>query len=297
MPYCSNCGVEVPPEAAYCPRCGFRGAVETRPELPSTFPPLSMLIPGEPLVHMRRLSWGVILLAAYMGLLAWAGLQETFVPQPPSPPVSLAQMPAPLLLVNAALLLFPLCTLLCLGVGLLGLRANVPGVKERLTWRIGTFVVGPLRLFGLLIAAIVVTVLLELGVVVVATLAGGGAAVPSLILEASFETLLVAFGWCLMVVPARALGPWTRPIESEVLSVAVCAISLSALFASAAQFVVAGLGATAVHPTEATPSVPPWVQGFSALAAAAGVFAVAWIARRIMHRMEQAPAQATAAPA
>ncbi len=250
-------------------------------------------------LHLRLLSWGLILLAVWMGLLAWSGLQTTFFPSPPTAPVYFVDMPAPLLAANAALLLLPTCTLLFLGLGLAGLRANVPEARGRLTWRLGRVVLGPLHLIGLLVLFIVLTVVIAVAIAAVALLGGGTASSAFLFVGAAFEALLIAFGWCLMVFPARAISPWTSRAEGGAVTLAVFVISGAALFEAAVSFVAAGVGASMLlaNPRADVPPTYPWAQGFSALAAVAGLLVVAWVARRIVHRMGRSSARAVAGPA
>ncbi len=234
----------------------------------------------------------MILLTGYMGLIAYAGLQEAFFPAPPTPPIYFIDMPAPLLALNAVLvLLLPLGTLFFLGAGLLGLRATVPAVRNRLTWHLGSILLGPLRLAGLVIAAMIV-VFLVWAAVALAIFLGGGAASGlasggTLFVDALMESLIVAFGWCLMVFPAKATGPWTTRAETRSVSVAIWVINAAALGAAAAQFIVAGIETPVVlaNPGATPPAVPPWVQGFTGLAAFASLVVVAWITRRIVHRL------------
>ncbi len=291
MPFCGNCGADVRADAEYCPRCGFQGVVATKPEVSSETLPALAPTADRSLPHLRRLSWGIVLLTGYMALIAWAGLQATFFPQPPSAPVYLVDMSAPLLLANALILLLPLCMLLFIGAGLLGLRASAPALRGRLTWRLGRWVLGPLRLVGLVLLAIVVGFGAMVGLASVTSIGGGWATGPSLFTDAAAEALFVVFGWCLMVFPAKAIGPWTTLKESKAVSAASLVISCAALFAAVAPFVAAATGHSAVAPSASSYPVPPWVQGFSGLAAVMGLFTVAWVARRIVHRTEHASAQ------
>ncbi len=291
MPFCANCGADVAADAAYCPRCGFKGTVAARPVMPAPAPSTYASSPGRVLLPLRRLSWGLILLCAYMGVIAWAGIQETFFPAPPTPPVYFIDMTAPLLLANVMILLVPFAMLLFLGLGVQGLRAEVPEVRDHMTWRLGSHTVTATRLITYLFAAIILSFFLEAGIIAAWALIGGAAPDLSLFLGASFEAFIVAFGWCLMVFPAKALGPWTTPVETEVVSLAILLITAAALFDVAMQFVVAFVPASSIASSAGSSMgpIPPWAQGFSALGAFAGVLAVAWINRRIVHRMRRAP--------
>ena len=297
-PFCANCGAEAAPGEPYCPRCGFRGTVPTKPELRAAGP--SPAAPEGPpaLTHLRVLSWRLILLAVYMGILAWSGLQTAFFPQPPSAPIYLVDMPAPLLAVNAALLLLPVCTLLFLGLGLMGLRAEIPEVRERLTWRLGPVVFGPLRLIGLLILLAVLAVVAGLALYALAHLGGGTVPAASLFLDAGFEALFVAFGWCLMVFPAKALAPWTTRNEGKLVTAASLLITVAAILEAGVWFVAAGVGAAtaAADAGGAVAPTHPWADGLTALAAFLGLLLVAWVARRLVHRMRGAAALASAVP-
>lgn len=300
MPFCANCGAEVGVEAPYCPKCGFRGAMATRPPgLPAGPGALPVLTRG-PRLHLRRLSWGLVLLAAWMGLLAWAGIGNTFFPTPPSEPVYLVDMPAPLLAMNAVILLLPVLCLFLLGLGLLGLRTSVPEVRDRLSWRLGPLILGPLRLIGLLILAAILAVVVSLGLYF-AAFQSGGTAVPSasLFSDAAFEALFIAMGWCLMVFPAKAIGPWATRRESGALMIAVFLISAAALFEAAMQFVAAWVGASllAANPDASVPPAYPWADGFSALGAVLGLVVIAWVARRMVHRLSRAAVPSAPLPA
>ncbi len=245
----------------------------------------------------------MVLLTGYMGLIACAGLQEAFFPAPPTPPVYFVDMPAPLLALNAVLVLvLPLGTLFFLGAGLLGLRATVPEVRSRLTWRVGSIVLGPLRLAGLVILAMIIVFLVWMAFAIAVFLGGGAASDlstgASLFVDATMEALIVAFGWCLMVFPAKTIGPWTTRWESRSVSAAIWVISAAALGAAAAQYIVAGIGTAKVlaDPAATPPAVPMWVQGFTGLAAVGGLLVLTWIARRIVHRMRRAPTRAVPLP-
>ncbi len=298
MLFCGNCGAEVDADAAYCSRCGFKGTVAVRPVLPPEAPSTYAGSPERVLLPLRRLSWGLILLSAYMGVIAWAGIQETFFPAPPSPPVYLVDMTAPLLLANVMILLVPLAMLLFLGLGVQGLRAEVPEIRDRLAWRFGSHIVTAKRLITYLFAAIILSFFVEAGIIAASVSIGGPADDLSLFLGASFEAFIVAFGWCLMVFPAKAVRPWTTPVETRVISLAILLITAAALFDVAMQFVVAFVPASSFASSAGSSMgpIPPWAQGFSALAAFAGVLAVAWINRRIVHRMRRAPARGAPAP-
>ncbi len=254
--------------------------------------------PEVALFPLRTLSWGVILLTAYMGLIAWAGLQATFFPAPPSPPVYLVDMPAPLLVVNALIIVMPLAMLLFIGLGLQGLRLNVPDAKRGLTWQVGSRILAPGRVIALLIAAAVLSFLVEAGVVALAVLFGAPTSGVFLMVGATFESILVALGWCLMVFPAKTIGPWTTPKETMVVKAAIWLISGAALFAIAAQFIAAAFEAAGGQTSAGSSlSSPSWVQGVSGLVAFAGLFVVAWINRRIVHRLKRETVKAAPSPA
>jgi hypothetical protein len=256
--------------------------------------------PGEKvLLYLRRLSVGIILLAVLMAFIAESGIGETFLPGQASPPVPQAVARASDLVAPVLLAIDIVACLVLLGWGLSSLRAAVPEVRDRLTWRLGPVIFTPALVIAVPVLLAVVVFPVALSAVALLALGGGRMPPASLFLGAVYEGLVVAVGWCLMVFPAKALEPWTTTGESTALKVAVLAISAAALFDAGVQFIVAGEGASVLtaDPTAAVPVAPPWVQGFSALAAAAALLVVSWLARRIVHRMQQAPAQGAPSPA
>ena len=232
-------------------------------------------------------------------MVADTGLVNAFAPLPPSEPVLFVEMPTADLVVAGGLMLLPVACLLCLGLGLMGLRASVPEVRGRLTWRLGRFVLGPLRLIGLLLLLAVIAVAVSVALYAVAYLSGGAVPTWDLFIEAGFEALLIAVGWCLMVFPAKALGLWTTRTEGKAVVAATLVISIAALLEAGVWFIAAAVGAAmlAADPSADVPPTYPWADGFTALAAVVGLLVVAWVARRIVHRMKRSSAQAAPLPA
>ena len=299
MPFCGNCGAEVPAGSAYCPVCGFQGIVAERPPAVPGPPPVAQTAGGAAATHVSRLSWGVILLTAWMGLLAWAGLQNAFFPPPPTAPVYLVDMSAPELAVSGIILLLPVACFLLLGLGLWGLRRDVREVRESLTWRIGPLVLGPLRVVGVVFLLALVAVVASVTFAAVAHFGGGDLPGSSLLTDAAFEALLIGLGWCLMVFSAKAIRPWAGRREAASLAWAVIVISAAAMFEACLQFVAAGVALSNFSATPGATSLPtfPWADGASATAAVAGLLVVAWVARRIVHRMTRSTLEATPVPA
>ena len=250
------------------------------------------------MLNMRRLSWGLILLTTYMVVFAWKGLQDAFFPPPPTPPVYLIDMVAPALAANVALLLLPVCTLLFLGAGLVGLGGNVPEARDRLQWRLGRRIMGPLSVAGLLLLSVLLAA--GIGVVVDAVVYPGVdvGTDASLFFNAAGGTLVVALGWGLMIFPAKAMTLWSRTREAAAVRLATVVISAAALVEGSVGLVAAGVGVSmlAANPSAGVPPAYPLADGFTALAAVAGLLVIAWVARRIVHRMRRPVGQVAAVP-
>ncbi len=247
---------------------------------------------------LRRLSLGIILLAVWMAFFAESGIGEAFFPLSPNPPGPPAVGAVLNVAVPVLLAAIGVACLALLGLGLMALRASVPAVRERLTWRWGTVRLSPGHIIGGLGLLSVVLFPIGIGLAVMATIGGGRWPLAFLFFEAFYVSLFIAIGWCLMVFPARALGPWTTRTEGRVVTAATVVISAAALFDVTVQFIIAGVGVSTLiaNPTASIPTAPSWAQGFSALAALLGLLVVAWVARRIVHRMKRPGVQATATP-
>ena len=234
---------------------------------------------------LKRLSIGLLFLAGWMGFQALAGLMVPVTSGPSSETVNWWQESPVDIASTVAILLIPILGLALVGVSLRSLRATVPEVRRRLTWRLRSRALGPLGVLVLLFLLEGFLFAVQ-GFVALSQVGGGTRSAAFLLLYSAFEAVLVPIGWCIMVFPARALAPWTTRAEGKAVTVAVLAITAGAVFEMAMQFVAAGVGASmlAANPTANLPPRYPRVDGIASLASFIGLLIAAWIARRIVHR-------------
>ncbi len=295
MRVCGKCGAEVVSETLVCGTCRSPNVMTVEQETVAASPAAPFRRGDRAMSHLRLLDSGILLLAVWMALGA-SGLVETFEPAPPfEGGQGVEAWAAEWTVVGSWALLTLSCLLL--GLGLRGLEADLPEVRDRLSWHWGPLAVGPLRLIALL-----GLLTLLAAIAAVARLTGGGLSPGYLFLAAAFEGLLVATGWCLMVLPVRALAPWAGGVEARALAGARFSITVAACLDVVVWVLAAAVGSfwLATHAGAYGLPYNPWAEGsldrLFDLTAVAGLLVVAWAARRILHRNRSTPLNLRPAP-
>lgn len=232
-----------------------------------------------------------------MGINAWVGLGELFVPPSSGPGVRFVDMPATLLALNAALFVLPVAAVVFILTAVSGMRF-IPGVDTNLVWRVGGHTVGALKVaafvlvgFVALFVALLAIALLEFsdgGINLAVGLAGHivGSAIP------------VGLGWYLMLISGLSLSPLAKGIEKILLILSVIwAGAFAVLLIAAGAFATFALGSSALQSGVVIPPRVPWADAASAMAGFAALIVLAVIARRVSVRYQSGQLVGSAHPA
>ena len=240
---------------------------------------------------VRSLFWGLFCFSVLMLFVAWAGIGELVIPPTSGPGVRLIDMPAPLVVLNAAICVLPVAAFLLILAGVSGMMRFIPSVGQRFVWRVGKYYVTAVRLAAYVVIAYVA---LFAALIVLTFLAFSGSttsALGGLAVGIVLGAVPIGLGWYLMLLAGWSLCAVSRRRERAAVILAVIwAGAFAALLVAAEVFATLAMGSAALDSNAQIPPRVPWADAASGVAGFAALIVLTLVARQVSRRYNQADA-------